>query len=74
LKRVTKEQQMNRAPHKLDVQQSADPPKTDRNTEAQKECPCCGATPKSGMSLIEAQRFQRVYRKEADEFLHGPHH
>lgn len=58
---------------KQSIQQSADPPpQNSQNTPT--ACPCCGATSKSGMSLIEAQRFQRIYRKEADEFLHGPHH
>lgn len=42
--------------------------------DAKAPCSCCGQSPKStGISLQEAQRFQRIYRKEADEFLHGSH-
>jgi len=58
--------------HQEMVQKCSDPPaKTSARSE--KACPSCGAISKSEISLIEAQRFQRVYRQQVDEFLHGPH-
>lgn len=59
------------SPPKLIAQQDADPP---QNEGAQHACPCCGKPSKiTGMPMIDAQRFQRLYRKEADEFLYGIH-
>lgn len=55
------------------IQQPADPPDPLQPEKTQTVCPSCGAHPKSGMTLTEARRFQLVYRKQADEFLHGIH-
>lgn len=54
-------------------QQYTDPPDSQQPQKIETVCSCCGVRFKSGISLIEAQRFQRVYRQQVDEFLHGPH-